>query len=55
MLFFSLYGNLNAPLIHYLNDYQKKQILKIREIIFSVRQYITIITLLICIIFFKKF
>ena len=23
---FSLYGNLNAPLIHYLNDYQKKQI-----------------------------
>ena len=24
--FFSLYGNLNAPLIHYLNDYQKKQI-----------------------------
>ena len=26
--FFSLYGNLNAPLIHYLNDYQKKQISK---------------------------
>lgn len=27
--YFSLYGNLNTPLIHYLNDQQKKQIKKI--------------------------
>lgn len=27
--FFSFYGNLNTPLIHYLNDQQKKQIKKI--------------------------
>ena len=33
---------------------KKNKFKKIREIIFSVRQYITIITLLICIIFFLK-
>ena len=27
--YFSLYGNLKTPLIHYLNDQQKKQIRKI--------------------------